>query len=135
MNLISGYRDRTKNLLSGRIEDLKGQRLFKDRLSVRIAIPTLLINALNIILLLLRVQPTDFAVPVRYSSLVGFDTLGPWYQVYAIGLFGLFTGVANIGMAIVVHPKSRITSFFLILGAFVVSLFCLIVSLAFTAIV
>lgn len=114
---------------------LKGQRFFSDRLSLSILIPTVVINVANLILLAVKLEPTDFAVPVRYSSLVGFDTLGPWYHLYGIGLFGLMVTLTNGSLAAVSYARSRITSFFLLIGAFVVALFCLIISLAFTAIV
>ena len=114
---------------------LSNQRLVKDRLSLGILIATGIINAATLLLLLANLRPTEFAVPVRYSSLTGFQSLGHWYQIYYISLFSWAVGLVNAVLANICYLRSRITSFFLLVGAFVVSLFCLIISLAFAAII
>jgi hypothetical protein len=114
---------------------LTGQRLVKDRLSLGLLIAAAATNVVTILLLLANLTPTDFPVPVRYSSLLGFQALGPWYQIYYIALFGVGVTLINSILAAMAYTRSRITSFFLLVGAFVVSLFCLIISLAFAAIV
>jgi hypothetical protein len=113
----------------------RGQRFFQDRLSLAFLIPVLVLNTLTLLVMFLRLKPTDYAVPVRYSSLVGFDALGPWYQVYTIALFGIIVTVVNTALAAMSFTRSRITSFFLLIGAFVVSLFCLIIGTAFSVII
>ncbi len=85
--------------------------------------------------MVVRLKPTDYPLPVRYSSLVGFDALGPWYQTYAIGLFGVLVTAVNTTLAAISFTRSRITSFFLLIGAFVVGLFCLIIGTAFAVII
>lgn len=114
---------------------LSSQRLMQDKLSLGIVIPTAAINIITLLTLLVSLHPTDFAVPVRYSSLTGFEALGSWYEIYLLGLFGLLVTVTNTGLAIACYSRSRITSFFLLIGSFVVNLFCLIITLAFVAIV
>lgn len=126
---------RARRLAKVSFDKLTSQRLMQDRLSLGILIPTLMINGLNFVLLAAQLSPTDFDVPVRYSSLTGFEDLGNWYQIYNIAFFGLLVTATNLGLALYSYGRSRITSFFLLIGAFVVSLFCLIISLAFAAIV
>ena len=117
------------------LKTFREHRFFSDRLSVAILVADLVVNAVTIVILLLRVRPTQFPVPVRYSSLVGFDRLGSWVQLYNIGIFSLLVTLTNATLAIYSFSRSRITSFFLLSGALVVAAFSLIISLALTAIV
>ena len=114
---------------------VREERFFGDKLSVAIMVPTLLLNATTFVIMVFRLRPADFLVPGHYSSLTGFDGLGPWYQAYAIALFGLAVTLVNTTLAVRSFSYSRITSFFLMTGAFVVALFCLIIGTAFTVIV
>lgn len=128
---ISALREAAAGLVTG----LTQQRLLKDKLSMAILLPALAVNLANLALLVFKVHPSELAVPVRYSSLVGFSDLGKWYQLYYIGLFGLIVTVGNSLLAMMSFSRSRITSFFLLIGAFVVSLFCLVITAAFAAII
>jgi hypothetical protein len=85
--------------------------------------------------MIFRLRPTDFPVPGHYSTLWGFDGLGPWYQAYAIAGFAILVSLVNTTLAMRSFNQSRITSFFLMIGSFVVALFCLIIGTAFTVIV
>ena len=114
---------------------LTDQRLAKDKLSLGILVLSAIINVATLLMLIASLRPTEFAVPVRYSSLTGFQALGEWYQIYGIALFGVGVTAVNAVLAANSYSRSRITSFFLLIGAFVVSLFCLIISLAFAAII
>jgi hypothetical protein len=117
------------------ITTARGQRFFQDRLSLAFLVPVVVLNGLTLIIMLLRLKPVDYAVPVRYSSLIGFDALGPWYQIYTVALFGILVTLVNTTLASISFTRSRITSFFLLIGAFVVGLFCLIIGTAFAVII
>jgi hypothetical protein len=103
------------------------QRLFQDRLSISMLVTALGLNAFNIIVLILRIRPTDYPVPVHYSSLKSFDMLGPWYDRYWITL-------VNAWLALASFQRSRIASFFLLAGSIVVGIFCIIIANAFVAV-
>ena len=118
--------------LQQRFEALLSERYFKDKLSLSLLIPTIMLNIITIIIMFVRLRPTDFPVPIKYSSLTGFDTLGPWYSVYRIGLFAGGVTLVNTALAVTSFKASRITSFLLGAGSFVVALFCLIIGAAFT---
>lgn len=135
MNLIKGWLEALRGLWDDIGASIKEHRFFKDRLSLAILIAGLALNATTIIVLVLRLHPTDFPVPIQYSSLEGFNSLGHWYQLYQVGVFGLLVTTVNAYLAYLSFTRSRITSFFLLVGAFVVSLFSLIISLAFSAVV
>lgn len=122
-------------VVSHNFQALKSHRFFADRLSVLVLVSNLVLVALTIVVLIIRVRPSSVPVPVHYSSLIGFDELGPWWQLYSIGLFSLLVVATNTALAIVCFTRSRITSFFLMAGAFVVAIFALITSLAITAVV
>ena len=122
-------------IASSRLEAAKEHRLWRDRLSVGAVALAAGINALAIVIVMLRLRPLGYAVPVRYTSVGGFDTLGPWYALYAIPLYGVLVLVANVGLAMKAYTRSRIASFFLLLAAVVVALLCLVISNAFVSVV
>ncbi len=94
----------------------------------------LAIGGFNAVFLLFQVPVVRTDMPMRYSSLYGFDGLGPWYSPFLIVLFGLGVSVVNGVLAYQVFDRSRIASFYLLAGAGVVALFCLIISNAFATV-
>ena len=119
---------------SHRLTSLRSSRLMADRLSVGLVVASLLLNALTFIILLIKLHPLDYQVPVHYSSLVGFDQLGPWYQPYTIAVFGFGVTLVNAALALRSFGRSRVASFYLLLGAVVVSIFCFIIANAFSSV-
>lgn len=93
------------------------------------------INVIAIIVVTAKLRPLNYAIPVRYTSVGGFDTLGPWYALYAIPMYGVVVLAANLGLAMRAFSRSRIASFFLLLAAVVVALLCLVIGNAFVAVV
>jgi len=122
-------------IASSHLDAAKGHRLWRDRLSVGVVLLAAGINILALVLVVTRLRPLGYDVPVRYTSVVGFDTLGPWYVLYAIPLYGLLVLGANVGLAMKAYARSRIASFFLLLAAVVVALLCLVISNAFVSVV
>lgn len=120
---------------STHLEAAKAHRLWNDKLSVGVVMVAAGINILAIILVAARLRPLSYAVPVRYTSVGAFDTLGPWYALYAIPAYGLLVLAANVGLAMKSYNRSRIASFFLLLAAVVVALLCLVISNAFISVV
>lgn len=110
------------------------QRLFHDRLSVSLLLTALTLNIGNLVVLVARIRPTDYPVPIHYSSLKSFDMLGPWYDRYWIGVFGLVITLVNAYIALASFQRSRIASFFLLAGSVVVGIFCIIIANAFVAV-
>jgi hypothetical protein len=110
---------------------VRESRFLRDRFSVSLLVVALVIGGLNLVLLLFHLPLSRGEVPVRYSSLGGFDGLGPWYSPFLIALFGLSITLVNGVLAYQSFARSRLASFFLLVGAGVVALFCLIISNAF----
>ncbi len=117
------------------MNEIRGLRFFQDHLSLALLLPAIGFNITAFIVMLVRVHPTNFLVPIHYSNLGGFDQLGPWYAPYRIAVFGLVVTVSNSVLAAYSFSRSRIVSFYLLIGAFVVSLFCLIIGTAFAVVV
>lgn len=120
---------------SSHLEAAKAHRLWNDRLSVGVVALATAINVLALVLVISRLRPLGYAVPVRYTSVGGFDSLGPWYALYAIPMYGLLVLAANLGLAMKAYTRSRIASFFLLLASVVVALLCLVISNAFVSVV
>jgi hypothetical protein len=117
--------------LSVKLQDVRESRFFHDRISTGLLIGALVANGLNLALLTLHLPVVRTDVPVRYSSLTGFEGLGPWYSPFLIALFGLSVTLVNGVLGYQSFGRSRLASFFLLAGAAVVGLFCLIISNAF----
>ncbi len=103
--------------------------MFHDRIFIGFVITCFGLSAAVITILIIKVRPQSFVVPLQYSTLRGFDALGPWYHAYTYGLFSLIVTGGNTALAVMSYPKSRITSFFLILGTLVINVFTLVVIL------
>lgn len=114
--------------LSIKLHDVRQSRFFHDRLTVILLVTALIVGGLNLILLLGSVHPSSLPGAVRYSSLDLGYTLGPWYYPYVVAFFGLGVTLVNGGLAYRAFTRSRLTSFYLLTGSVVVSLFCLIIS-------
>lgn len=124
-----------KTQLLAAVTQIRGQRFFQDHLSLALILSALGLNLTVLIVMLVRLHPTNFAVPIHYSSLGGFDQLGPWYEAYRIAVFGFAITIINTLLAAYSFGRSRIASFYLLIGGFVVALFCLIIGTAFAVVV
>lgn len=114
-----------------KFSDVRQSRFFGDRISVALIVAAMLLNGANIVSLAMTLRPTAVNVPVRFSSLTGYDALGPWYYPFLIALFSVVVTLANAYFAYASFSRSRIASFYLLAGADVVAIFGFIVSSAF----
>jgi hypothetical protein len=133
MNSLPSLSD-LRHGLSHRLNGLRKSRLMADHLSVGLVVASLILNGLTLVILLVKLRPLDYQVPIHYSSLTGFDQLGNWYQPYVIAFFGLAVTIANTALAIRSFGRSRVASFYLLLGSVVVGVFCLIIANAFSSV-
>lgn len=111
-----------------------GQRFFRDRLSMTVLTLALFVNAATIFSLSLSVRPVDGPVPVHFSSFVMFDELGPWYYPFQIAAVALVLTVINTIFSYHSFSRSRLASFFLLVAALIVGIFCFIIAQAFGAV-
>jgi len=119
--------------LQSKVEDVRASRFFRDRMSVTLLATGLIINGLTLVTLAMRLKPMDGEWPVRFSSLTGFDpdTLGPWYYPFVIALIALAISAINSFFAYHSFSRSRLASFFLLMGSGVVAIFSFIIANAF----
>jgi uncharacterized Tic20 family protein len=110
---------------------LKNQPMFQDRISLVAVVLSFILSIVSLIALATRLPHSGEQAPVHYSSLIGFDQQGPWYLNFQIGIFSLLVSFINTALAIQAFRRNRLVSFFLLVGAVVVTLLCLIVSMAF----
>jgi hypothetical protein len=128
----TALRQAAKHLAPSR---LRQHPLFQDPVSVTVLGATVACNVVTLLLLIVKVRQVPYPVPVHYLSLVGFDQTASWFQVYRFVVFGLAVTAINGFLAAKSFQRHRLTSFFLLLGGAVVSLLCLVVSVAFAVIV
>jgi hypothetical protein len=133
MNLSKAVEDFSSEL-KHRIMRVRTSRLMGDSLSVTLVISSLVINFLAITILVLKLHPLDYQVPIHYSSINGFDQLGAWYRPFYIAGFSLAVTIVNTILAIRSFGRSRVAAFYLLLGSVVVGIFCLIICNAFSSI-
>ncbi len=117
-----------RRTISARADHVRQSRFFHDRLSMGLIIGSLAVSAFTFITLLLNVHPSDIAQPVRYSSLNLGYTLGPWYYPYLVALFALGVILVNSVVAYQAFARSRLASFYLLLGATVVAIFSFVIA-------
>lgn len=124
---IATVKSRTKK--SSKPSLLGRHRIFKDKLFIGFMVATVALCIVICLILLIRVRPRDFVVPLQYSTLQGFDALGVWYRVFGFGAFSLVVTFGNIAMAAYGYEKSRLASFLLVVSSLMVNLFTLIIVL------
>ena len=117
------------------LQSLREQPMLQDSISLAVLIVAALVNVLTLLLLIIKLRHVDYPVPVHYLSLVGFDRVGSWIQNYRLATFGIAVTLINGLLAAKSFQRNRLVSFFLLVGAAVVSLLCLVISTAFAGIV
>lgn len=115
-------------------QHVRQSRFAYDRLSLSLLGGALMVNLVNLAWLALRAPVLRADVPLRYSSLGGFEGLGPWYGPLLMAAFGLGVTLANGLLAYRAFERSRLASFYLLGGAGVVAIFGFIISNAFATV-
>jgi len=119
--------------LQHQIDHLLKHRMFQDRLFMLFLVLAGLACIGTIATLIFQVRPKDFVVPLQYSTLQGFDALGGWYRLYIYAVFALLVSIGNTVLASMIYDKSRIASFFLVVGTFMVNALTLVVVITLTS--
>jgi hypothetical protein len=114
---------------------LRHHPMLHDSISVAALSVAVISSVIVSLLLLVKVHHVDYPVPTHYLNLVGFDQVGGWYETYRIALFAWLVTIVNASLAAKSFQRNRLTSFFLLLGAAAVSIFCVVIGLAFAVIV
>ncbi|HSX00824.1 MAG TPA: hypothetical protein VLF67_01160 [Candidatus Saccharimonas sp.] len=117
-----------------KLAEVRQSRFFHDRISAGLLVLALVINGANLVWLILHVPAVPADIPVWYSSLHGFDGLGPWYSPFFIALFGLAVTGVNGTLSYQAFGRSRLASFYLLAGSVVVGVLCLVISNAFATV-
>jgi hypothetical protein len=120
--------------IKAKIRNIRTSKMLRDRMSIILALVALGINLLNFALLFIHSPSTKSLIPTHYSSFTGFEGVGPWYGPFNISLFGLTVTLLNSVIAVVMFSRSRLVSFYLLISACVVGMFCLIISNAFAVV-
>ncbi|TES95693.1 hypothetical protein E3J85_01770 [Patescibacteria group bacterium] len=72
-----------------------------------------------------------YSVPLHYTILGGVDTLGYWYQLFALPLLALIIGIVNVTLAISAYKREQLLSYFLTGIGVLLQVLMFIISLAF----
>ena len=122
-----------RRTLQEKFDDVRQSRFFRDRFSVTLLFTALVINGLTFVTLAMRLKPVEGQVPIRFSSLTMFDpdSLGPWYYPFVIALMAVVITLVNSSFAYHSFSRSRLASFYLLVGAGVVGVFSFIIANAF----
>jgi hypothetical protein len=116
------------------LDSVRQHPMLRDVVSVVALAAAALLNLITLIVVLIKVRSVSYPVPTHYLSLVGFDQTGSWYATYRFAAFGVVVTIINGLLAAKSFQRHRLTSFFLLLGAAVVGLLCLVISGAFAGI-
>ena len=84
------------------------KEFFKDRLVSVLAGTSLILGVLGTVLVLLRVEPRDFKIAVRYTE-NGPDPfkLGDWYTLYDLAFFIGLTTLVAVALSLKLHQLNR----------------------------
>jgi hypothetical protein len=123
-----------RRTIQDRFHSVLSKRFFHDRLSMVVLTLAAGANFVSFVRLALHLRPSDSQVPIHFSSFTLFDVLGPWYYPYEIAFIATVITIVNVVFAYHSFARSRLASFFLLVGSLVVSVFGLIIAQAFGAV-
>ena len=63
---------------------------------------------------LVKFQPSDYMVPLRYNSFLGVTLLGNWYNLYFVPLILTFCIILNIILANFTYKNDKTISYILV---------------------
>lgn len=115
--------------LQKKIDHFRQAKIFQDRLFIIFLGLSVLVCIAIVCILIAGVRPKDVVVPLQYSTVQGFDELGAWWRLYGYGLFSIAVTLGNTILASILYQKSRIASFFLVIGTLAVNVFELVILL------
>jgi hypothetical protein len=117
-----------------RFFQIREARFFEDKMSLALMTIALGLNVATFLLLIPKVHYSDLPLPVGFSNLDLGYVLGVWYYPYAVAAFGLGVTLINSALAYRAFTRSRLASFYLLIGAVVIGVFSLIISNALGAV-
>jgi hypothetical protein len=101
----------------------------KDRFSLLLMALGVGLAVINVINVVLRVEPRDFDIPVRYTQYGSSPiVLGDWYNLYSLALFAVVATVSNVVIALKLHKNRRQLTVAVLVGQILVMVFLLLVS-------
>lgn len=84
------------------------------------------------LLALFRFQPSDFLVPIRYSSFFGVTQLGNWYDLYAVPLVMTFCIILNLLLGRTIYQRDKMISYIFVGSTAFISAISLVVVINFS---
>jgi len=102
---------------------------FKDKFIFWVLVSSLFLNLFIFGLLIYNAQPSQFLIPVSFSSFSGV-ALGRWLDLLKLPFSGLFLIVLNGYLGYFLYDREKILSYFLVGFLFLAQLLILIQSLA-----
>ncbi|MEX0934508.1 MAG: hypothetical protein WDZ42_01775 [Candidatus Saccharimonadales bacterium] len=109
------------------VEFFKTQLILKDKFIRWFLFLAIVLCLVVVGMLVFRLRPAAFVVPIEYTSGIGFTRLGDWKLIYSYGLFSLLVTIGNIALAVTSFDKSRISSFFLLISAILINTLTIVV--------
>lgn len=106
---------------------IKRQRILRDKFLRWFLLGAALTCMTVWFLLITQLRPSDFAIPIAYTSGSEFSR-GPWYYVYSYGLYSFIVTAGNIALAGYSFNKSRVASFLLVMSAIILNLFTIVIT-------
>jgi len=110
---------------------LISREFIKDRFALLLTAFGFVLAIVNVLHVVLRVEPRDFDIPVRYtqygSSPIALDD---WYNLYALALFAIVATVANTVIALQLHKNNRQLSIAVLIAQILIMTFLFLVSRA-----
>ncbi len=116
------------------LDSLRQHRFFSDGWIGGLLLINVALNSFVVIWSIIHVHRSDILVPIRYTSLANFDTLGHWYQLYFIAAASVIIFIVNATLGVVGYRRSRMTSIFLLLVSAMVAALAIAIILGFTAV-
>lgn len=132
MNKIDIFIKDVKENVKSHLPEIFGRPFLKDFVNrVLLAISGILASG-TWVLAFLRFQPSDFLVPVRYSSFFGVTQLGNWYDLYTVPAVMTFCIALNLLLGYIIYQKDKMITYIFLGSTAFISAVSLIVVINFS---
>ncbi|MBU1177714.1 hypothetical protein KJ903_00680 [Patescibacteria group bacterium] len=114
------------------IQKAKQANIRRDKFFLVLVIFGVLTNFAVWMVLVLRIKPSVYPIPLHYNIYNGIDIVDLWYKVFIIPAFGLFLLLINLITSISFFRREKFIAYLLNLSNILVQLLLLAASIAMT---
>lgn len=107
------------------LERIKKHDIWGSKYSLIVLGVSVIVNLSIWLLLYIRVEPSEYPIPLHYNIYTGIDAIDYWYKIFIIPAFGLGTILINLIIGLFFNNKEKFVSYILYTAALIIQILIL----------